>query len=72
MKCVDCNRPISKPGTHRRDICQRCWDLRKLTIGMVKSGAITVSDFREIQVAMGNGCGQKAMLQATNHDLYEI
>lgn len=63
---------MSRQGTNRRDICKSCWDLRTLTIGMVKSGSMTVSVFREIQVEMGKGNGQKAMLEATSSDLYQI
>jgi len=39
---------------------------------MMKSGQMTPAAFREIQEGMARGEGQKAMLLATNPDLYEI
>lgn len=72
MKCVDCRKEYRRQFPGSRDICPACWELRKQTIAAVKSGAITMQSFREIQIGMQRGEGQKAMLLAINADLYEI
>lgn len=72
MKCTDCRKEYRLPSQARRDICPDCWELRKQTIAAVKSGTITIQSFREIQIGMQRGEGQKAMLVATKSDLYEI
>lgn len=72
MTCIDCKKPVKKDTGWRSDICAGCWELRKKTISMVKSGEMSHASFREIQTGMARGEGQKAMLMATNPDLYEI
>lgn len=72
MTCIDCKNPVEKRSNGAPFICSGCWDLRGKTISMVKSGEMSSASFREIQAAMGRGEGQKAMLLATNPDLYEI
>ena len=72
MKCTDCRKEYRLPSPGRRDICPACWELRKQTMAAVKSGAITMQSFREVQIGMQRGEGQKAMLVAINADLYEI
>lgn len=72
MNCKDCKKPVEKVSPGRPFICSGCWDLRTKTISMMKSGQMTPAAFREIQEGMARGEGQKAMLLATNPDLYEI
>lgn len=73
MTCVDCKKPVSvKAPGWRRDLCCGCWVLRSKTISMMKSGEMSPASFREIQTGMARGEGQRAMLLATNPDLYEI
>ncbi len=72
MKCTDCRKPFHRPSDGRSDICSSCWTLRTQVIAAVKSGAISIQAFRETQVGMARGEGQKAMLMAISSDLYEI
>ncbi len=72
MKCVDCRKPVSHRSKGRPDICEGCWELRLTTMALVTSGAMPIATFKEIQSGMAKGYGQRAMLQAINHDLYEI
>ena len=72
MKCTDCRKEYRLPSPGGRDICPACWELRKQTIAAVKTAAITMQSFREVQIGMQRGEGQKAMLVAINADLYEI
>jgi len=73
MTCTDCKKPVTvKAPGWRRDICCRCWVLRARVVSMLNAGEMSPAAFREIQEGMARGEGQKAMLLATNPDLYEI
>lgn len=58
MKCSDCNRD-GQPS-ERGDVCKECFQLRLDLLAAVKSGAVCMDEFQQLQKVIGRRNGQAA------------
>jgi hypothetical protein len=59
MKCNDCGS-ADFTSSLRADVCLECFDLRGKLLDAVKSGSVSMDEFRELQHEISTGRGLAA------------
>lgn len=59
MKCNDCGATDYTPSS-RSDLCEPCFKLRMDLLAAVKTGAVCMDEFRQLQQVLSRGSGQGA------------